>query len=140
MPTSRRDITPADLLCFVQVDEGIRVLLTPKPNYKEPVVYWQCTACDFRSKAPSADALPEYVLFNRKHNVRYRWLFLANSHCSTPTSLQVITDPVLSLGHACTTAHVLTNISRPQRLAQQVRLRLHILCCPGPSDQPARKS
>ncbi|GAB7334713.1 hypothetical protein MBLNU13_g06652t1 [Cladosporium sp. NU13] len=68
------------------VDEGLRVLLTPRPNHKEPILDWQCTACNFRSRAPTADALPDYILFNQKHNVRYRWLFLANSHCSAPTS------------------------------------------------------
>ena len=80
-------IALTDLLCCVQVDEGIRVLLTPRPNHKEPILDWQCTACNFRSRAPSAEALPDYILFNQKHNVRYRWLFLANSHCSAPTSL-----------------------------------------------------
>jgi hypothetical protein len=63
------------------------VLLTRGPNHKEPILDWQCTACNFRSRAPNADALPDYILFNQKHNVRYRWLFLANSHCSAPNPL-----------------------------------------------------
>lgn len=70
----------ADLFA-TQADEGLRVLLTP--SLKEPVLHWQCASCEFRSKAPHAEALPDHILFNQKYNIRYRWLFLAKSHRST---------------------------------------------------------
>lgn len=66
-----------------QADTGLRVLLTP--SLKEPVLHWQCSSCEFRSKAPHAEALPDHILFNQKYNIRYRWLFLAGSHRSTLT-------------------------------------------------------
>ncbi|KAF2724462.1 hypothetical protein K431DRAFT_310028 [Polychaeton citri CBS 116435] len=68
------------------VDEGLRVHLTPAP--KEPILHWQCTACQFRSKAPNADSLPDHILFNQKHNIRYQWLFLAKSHRSVDQSCE----------------------------------------------------
>jgi hypothetical protein len=69
----------------IQVDKGLRVDLTPGP--REPILHWQCGSCNFRSRAPSLDSLPDHVLFNQKYNVRYRWLFLAKSHCSASTPL-----------------------------------------------------
>ncbi|KAK3071088.1 hypothetical protein LTR53_009282 [Teratosphaeriaceae sp. CCFEE 6253] len=36
-------------------------------------------------RVPTADALPDQILFNQKYSVRYRYLFLAKSHCSTET-------------------------------------------------------
>ena len=44
-------------------------------------------SCEFRCKAPTADSLPDHVLFNQKYNIRYRWLFLAKSHRSASTPL-----------------------------------------------------
>ncbi|KAM0716661.1 hypothetical protein Q7P37_008106 [Cladosporium fusiforme] len=64
--------------------EGLQVHLTP--SLKEPVIHWQCAACNFNSKAPNADALPSHILFNQRYNVRYRWTFLAKSHRSASAS------------------------------------------------------
>ncbi|KAK3071870.1 hypothetical protein LTR53_007861 [Teratosphaeriaceae sp. CCFEE 6253] len=65
------------------VHDGLVVQMTPA--LRDPVLHWACRVCKFRLRAPNADALPDQILFNQKYSVRYRYLFLAKSHCSTET-------------------------------------------------------
>ncbi|KAF2683240.1 hypothetical protein K458DRAFT_43963 [Lentithecium fluviatile CBS 122367] len=69
------------------IPKGLKVQMTP--TSKEPIIHWACKECKFKSRAPSADALPNHILFNQKYGVRYRWLFLAKSHRGTASSYDV---------------------------------------------------
>ena len=71
-------------LHVMKVHEGLEVQITAA--LKEPIIHWACKVCKFRSKAPHEDALPDQIHFNQKYGIRYRWLFLAKSHCRAEIS------------------------------------------------------